>query len=64
MSYSERLTKVRADLGGVPETLLGNLSYRAAAARGPHPVLDDPKAIELVDRIDYPFERFTGNRPG
>ncbi|MFF7357158.1 MULTISPECIES: hypothetical protein [Streptomyces] len=45
----------RIDLEGVPETLLWNLHQRAFAARQPHPVLDDAKAIELVERIDYPF---------
>lgn len=43
-------------LSGVPETLLWNLYHRAHEAAQPHPVLADPKAIELVERIDYPFE--------
>ncbi|GGV10183.1 putative O-methyltransferase OMT [Streptomyces filipinensis] len=50
----------RIDLDGVPETLLWNLYQRAFEARQPHPVLDDPKAIELVERIDYPFEETFG----
>ncbi|MER6682997.1 class I SAM-dependent methyltransferase [Streptomyces olivaceoviridis] len=50
----------RIDLEGVPETLLWNLHQRAYEARQPHPVLDDPKAIELVERIDYPFEERFG----
>nr|WP_078629977.1 class I SAM-dependent methyltransferase [Streptomyces sp. NRRL WC-3744] len=48
------------DLEGVPETLLRNLHQRAFEARQPRPVLDDPKAIELVERIDYPFEETFG----
>jgi O-methyltransferase involved in polyketide biosynthesis len=46
-------------LTGVPETALWTLYHRAlAAGQG---VLEDPKAIELVDRIDHPFrERFGG----
>jgi O-methyltransferase involved in polyketide biosynthesis len=64
MSQSEGLAKVPSDLSGVPETLLGNLNYRAVAARSRHPVLEDPKAIELVERIDYPFEQFVGDRTG
>jgi O-methyltransferase involved in polyketide biosynthesis len=44
---------VRVELSGVPETLLGNLGRRAAAAR--IGVLNDPMAIELVDRLDYDF---------
>jgi O-methyltransferase involved in polyketide biosynthesis len=44
-------------LSGVPETALWTLYHRALAAR--KGVLNDPKAIELVDRIDHPFqERF------
>jgi O-methyltransferase involved in polyketide biosynthesis len=52
--------KSRADLEGVPETLLWNLYQRATEARRPHPVLDDPRAVELVDAIDYPFEERFG----
>ena len=49
----------RVELAGVPETLLWNLYQRATEARRPDRVLDDPWAVELVDRIDYPFaERF------
>ncbi len=52
--------KARAlGLGGVPETLLWNLYQRACEARTPRPVLDDPRAVELVDRVTalgYPFE--------
>jgi O-methyltransferase involved in polyketide biosynthesis len=45
-----------ADLHGVPETLLWTLWQRAAEARRPDAVIDDPKAVELVKTIDYPFE--------
>ncbi|MFJ9407011.1 class I SAM-dependent methyltransferase [Streptomyces sp. NPDC101393] len=47
-------------LSGVPETLLWNLYQRAYEARRSRPVLEDPKAVELVDRIDYPFEETFG----
>jgi O-methyltransferase involved in polyketide biosynthesis len=47
-------------LSGVPETLLWNLYQRAYEARQSRPVLEDPKAVELVDRIDYPFEETFG----
>jgi O-methyltransferase involved in polyketide biosynthesis len=50
---------VRPDLEGVPETLLWTLWHRALEARRADGVLRDPLAVELVDRIDYPFaERF------
>lgn len=51
--------KVHVELGGVPETLLWTLYHRAAEARRPDAVLHDPRAVELIERIDYPFaERF------
>jgi O-methyltransferase involved in polyketide biosynthesis len=51
--------KTRVQLEGVPETLLWTLYQRAVEARRPDTVLEDPKAVELLDRIDYPFrERF------
>jgi O-methyltransferase involved in polyketide biosynthesis len=53
---------MKIELTGVPETLLWNLYHRAAEARRPDAVIDDPKAVELVDSIDYPFERFGGGQ--
>lgn len=50
----------RVELSEVPETLLWNLYMRAAEARRARTVLADPKAVELVDRIDYPFEETFG----
>jgi len=44
------------ELSGVPETMLWTLYYRATEARRPDAVICDPKAVELVDAIDYPFE--------
>jgi O-methyltransferase involved in polyketide biosynthesis len=59
-------SKLRVQLGGVPETLLWTLHHRAVEARRDDTVLDDPLAVELVDRLDYPFdERFgTSGRLG
>jgi O-methyltransferase involved in polyketide biosynthesis len=55
---------VQVELGGVPETLLWTLYHRALEARRDDAVLDDPKAVELVDALDYPFaERFGGHSP-
>src|SRR4051812_49593156 len=45
-------------LSGVPETALWTLYHRSLAAR--QGVLDDPKAIALVDSLDYPFEKRFG----
>jgi O-methyltransferase involved in polyketide biosynthesis len=46
----------KAELSGVPETALWNLYQRASAARAGQ--LDDPRAVEVLERLDYPFERF------
>jgi O-methyltransferase involved in polyketide biosynthesis len=46
-------------LEGVPETLLWTLYHRATEARRDDAMLHDPMAVELVERIDFPFaERF------
>jgi O-methyltransferase involved in polyketide biosynthesis len=53
------MEKVAVALERVPETLLWTLYHRAVEARRPDAVLHDPMAVELVDRIDFPFrERF------
>lgn len=44
------------ELSGVPETLLWPLHARASEARRSDSDFRDPKAVELVDSIDYPFE--------
>ncbi|WP_329134095.1 class I SAM-dependent methyltransferase [Streptomyces sp. NBC_01476] len=57
----DRGERLKVELDGVPETLLWNLYNRAAEARRDGSrLLDDPRAVELVERIDYPFERFGG----
>jgi O-methyltransferase involved in polyketide biosynthesis len=48
------------ELTGVPETMLWTLYYRASEARRPDALLRDPKAVGLVDAIDYPFEERFG----
>ena len=50
--------KIKVELDGVPGTLLWNLYHRAAEARRPDALLEDPRAVELVESIDFPFERF------
>lgn len=56
--------KIVPQLTGVPETLLWTLYYRAQEAARPDSVLDDPLAVELVDRIDYPFAARLGQGAG
>jgi O-methyltransferase involved in polyketide biosynthesis len=50
----------QVQLTGVPETMLWTLYYRATEARRPDAVIRDPKAMDLVDAIDYPFEERFG----
>ena len=53
------MAKIAVELDRVPETLLWTLYHRAVEARRPGAVLDDRLAVELVERIDFPFrERF------
>ena len=49
---------VSVKLDEVPETLLWNLYQRSLEARRADTVLPDPLGVELVERIDYRFERF------
>ena len=51
-------SKQPVQLGQVQETLLVPLYLRALESRRKHPILCDPKAIEMVDSIDWDFRRF------
>ncbi|QEV55583.1 class I SAM-dependent methyltransferase [Streptomyces platensis] len=56
--------RVKADLEGVPETALWTLHHRAAEAARPDTVLPDPRAVQLVTEIEFPFqERLGAARP-
>jgi O-methyltransferase involved in polyketide biosynthesis len=50
--------KEKIRLGEVQETLLVPLYLRALENRRKRPILRDPKAAEMVDSIDWDFERF------
>jgi len=50
--------KQSIQLGTVQETLLVPLYLRALESRRKRPILDDPKAIEMVGAIDWDFQRF------
>jgi O-methyltransferase involved in polyketide biosynthesis len=52
--------KAKVALRGVPETLLWPLYNRAVFASRPGALLQDPRAIEIRDAIDYPFEAHFG----
>lgn len=60
MPDDSEASRVPVELTGVPETLLWNLYHRAVAARGPKPLLDDPAAVDLVERLDYRFDTLDG----
>jgi O-methyltransferase len=70
VSASDRLA-VKMDLEHVrlhreQETMLMTLYLHALDARSPHPILGDPFAAELMERIDYDFSRLArlaGNLP-
>ncbi|MHA0288582.1 class I SAM-dependent methyltransferase [Mycobacterium sp. C3-094] len=53
-----RSPKHAADLTGVSETALMTLAVRAAEARRPDGIIDDPMAIHLMDSIHFDFAKF------
>ena len=54
------MSKVAPELGHVQETLLIPLYGRARDAAKRHPLLNDERAGELVDGLEYDFSRFGG----
>jgi O-methyltransferase involved in polyketide biosynthesis len=55
--------KIKINLSGVSETLLGPLWGRAKLSREHNSVLNDTKAIEIVEHIDYDFSTIDHNIP-
>jgi O-methyltransferase involved in polyketide biosynthesis len=53
-----QLDKIKINLSGVSETLLGPLWARAKISRDHSSLFYDAKAIELVEKIDYDFSTF------
>lgn len=45
-------------LHGVPETLMITLYARAVESQRSRPILDDPKAVEILNQLDYDFSKF------
>ncbi|MBS9534742.1 class I SAM-dependent methyltransferase [Mycobacterium sp. M1] len=54
--------KEKVILTGVSETALLTLNSRAREARRPDRILDDPRAVALVDSIDFDFAKFGTTR--
>jgi O-methyltransferase involved in polyketide biosynthesis len=50
----------KVDLKGTPATLFVTLYAKALDYRSPHPILNDEHAHQIVEQIDYDFERVTG----
>lgn len=55
------MERLAVELDRVPETLLWTLYHRAVEARRPGAALRDPKAVELLRQIDFPFEERFGS---
>jgi O-methyltransferase involved in polyketide biosynthesis len=53
--------KHQAELGDIQQTLYIPLLARARETNLKHPLLRDPKAVEMVDAIDIDHARFGGN---
>lgn len=43
---------------GVSETLMITLYARAIETQRPHGILKDPKAVELIEKLDYDFSKY------
>lgn len=52
---------VGAELGEVQETLLSTVYARAVESGKKHGLLNDPRAVEMVETIDYDFSKFDGS---
>ena len=55
--------KMKIYLDSVQETLLLPLWGRAKLSREGNPILVDPKAVEIVENLDYDFDRLDKNIP-
>jgi O-methyltransferase involved in polyketide biosynthesis len=53
--------RVGVSLEGAQETLLVPLYGRATLTRQGSDLIDDPKAVEMVEAIDYDYSRFDGS---
>ncbi|MCP3798345.1 class I SAM-dependent methyltransferase [Allokutzneria sp. A3M-2-11 16] len=55
------MDRISIELGNVQETLLSTLYARALETRKRNGIVRDPKADEMVRRIDYDFTKFDGS---
>lgn len=54
---SEQLAKCKVELRGVAETLLITVAARAFDASNPKPILGDPYASGILEKLDYDFAK-------
>jgi len=52
------MSKTKVNLGAVQETLLIPLWARATELEKPDPIIQDPKSVEILEAIDYDFDKF------
>ena len=52
--------KTRPGLSDVPETMLWTLHNRATEAMRPDTIIDDPRAVEIYQSLDYDYEASFG----
>ena len=50
--------KMKPELEGVPETMLIPLWARAFETKMENPIVKDERALEMIEKIDYDFEKF------
>ncbi|MFH7031010.1 MAG: class I SAM-dependent methyltransferase [Heteroscytonema crispum UTEX LB 1556] len=53
------MSKTKVDLGVVQKTVLITLWVRAWELRQANPIIRDPKSAEILDAINYDFDKFT-----
>lgn len=56
------MEKKHLNLDGVPETLLIPLYVKARATKEKHEKVNDQKAVEIIDSIDYDFSKFNNSK--
>ncbi len=49
------MEKIKVSMGAVPETMLQTMYARARETRKPDGVIQDEKAVEIVNKLDYDF---------
>ena len=58
LRIGSRMNLEKIKLGAISETMLITLWARAVESKKATPVLRDPKALEIMERLDYDFTKF------